>query len=110
MSSGFISEVEIAEKRKVRQEEWEKVRKPDQPIGKYTVFVLSVKLRNTLTRFIFQPHLCLRLMSVYFPFFSYRQTSFIRIYQYKFEIGVCFLRERKRYKKILNNYKFIDKA
>lgn len=43
MSSGFISEVEIAEKRKVRQEEWEKVRKPDQPIGKYTVFVLFVK-------------------------------------------------------------------
>lgn len=51
MSSGFISEVEIAEKRKVRQEEWEKVRKPDQPIGKYNVFVSSVKLRNTLTRF-----------------------------------------------------------
>ncbi|XP_039284063.1 PSME3-interacting protein isoform X2 [Nilaparvata lugens] len=32
MSSGFISESEIAEKRKCRQEEWEKVRKPDQPL------------------------------------------------------------------------------
>uniref|UniRef100_A0A1B6J2L6 FAM192A/Fyv6 N-terminal domain-containing protein n=1 Tax=Homalodisca liturata TaxID=320908 RepID=A0A1B6J2L6_9HEMI len=32
MSSGFISETEIAEKRRIRQEEWEKVRKPDQPL------------------------------------------------------------------------------
>ena len=33
MSSGFISEAELAEQRKVRQEEWEKVRKPGQPEG-----------------------------------------------------------------------------
>jgi hypothetical protein len=33
MSSGFISEAELAEKRRIRQEEWEKVRKPGQPEG-----------------------------------------------------------------------------
>jgi len=32
MSSGFISENEIAEKRRARQEEWEKVRTADQPL------------------------------------------------------------------------------
>ncbi|CAH0381809.1 unnamed protein product [Bemisia tabaci] len=32
MSSGFISENEIAERKKQRQEEWEKVRTADQPI------------------------------------------------------------------------------
>lgn len=31
MSSGFISEAELAEQRRIRQEEWEKVRKPGQP-------------------------------------------------------------------------------
>jgi len=30
----FVSEEEIEEKRRQRQEEWEKVRKPDQPQGK----------------------------------------------------------------------------
>lgn len=33
MSSGFITETELAEIRKKRQEEWEKVRRPDQPLG-----------------------------------------------------------------------------
>jgi len=33
MSSGFITEAEIQEKRRVRQEEWEKVRKPEEPQG-----------------------------------------------------------------------------
>ena len=33
MSSGFISEAELAEQRRIRQEEWEKVRKPGQPEG-----------------------------------------------------------------------------
>jgi len=33
MSSGFISEAELAEQRRIRQEEWEKVRKPGQPQG-----------------------------------------------------------------------------
>lgn len=37
MSSGFISEVEIEEKRRLRQEEWEKVRKPNEPLGKETM-------------------------------------------------------------------------
>lgn len=32
MSSGFISENEIAEQRRVRQEEWERVRQPHQPL------------------------------------------------------------------------------
>lgn len=33
MSSGFVTESEITEARKKRQEEWEKVRQPDQPLG-----------------------------------------------------------------------------
>lgn len=33
MSSGFISEAELADARKKRQEEWERVRKADDPIG-----------------------------------------------------------------------------
>ncbi|XP_053989205.1 PSME3-interacting protein isoform X2 [Hylaeus anthracinus] len=32
MSSGFISEAEIAEQRRIRQQEWERVRTADQPI------------------------------------------------------------------------------
>ncbi|XP_016915987.1 PSME3-interacting protein [Apis cerana] len=32
MSSGFISEAEIAEQRRIRQEEWERVRTADQPL------------------------------------------------------------------------------
>lgn len=35
MSSGFVSETELAERRRVRQEEWEKVRTAEQPLGKY---------------------------------------------------------------------------
>lgn len=34
MSSGFVTETELAEARKKRQEEWEKVRQPDEPLGK----------------------------------------------------------------------------
>lgn len=33
MSSGFVTETEAAEARQKRQEEWERVRKPDQPLG-----------------------------------------------------------------------------
>lgn len=36
MSSGFISEVEIAAAKQKRQAEWEKVRQPDEPLGKFT--------------------------------------------------------------------------
>ncbi|XP_050534221.1 PSME3-interacting protein isoform X2 [Daktulosphaira vitifoliae] len=32
MSSGFVSETELAERRRVRQEEWEKVRTAEQPL------------------------------------------------------------------------------
>ncbi|XP_055312009.1 PSME3-interacting protein [Sitodiplosis mosellana] len=32
MSSGFVTETELAEARKKRQEEWEKVRQPDEPL------------------------------------------------------------------------------
>lgn len=35
MSSGFVTEAEIAEAKKARQEEWEKVRQPNQPLGKF---------------------------------------------------------------------------
>lgn len=35
MSSGFISEVEIAAAKQKRQAEWEKVRQPDEPLGKF---------------------------------------------------------------------------
>ena len=31
MASGFVTETEIAERKKVRQEEWERVRKPEDP-------------------------------------------------------------------------------
>ena len=34
LSRKFVSETELDEKRKKRQEEWEKVRKPDDPEGK----------------------------------------------------------------------------
>lgn len=33
LSRKFVSEAELDEKRKKRQEEWEKVRKPDDPEG-----------------------------------------------------------------------------
>lgn len=33
MSSGFVTETELSEARKKRQEEWEKVRQADQPMG-----------------------------------------------------------------------------
>ena len=36
MSSGFVSEAELQKQRETRQQEWEKVRTEDQPIGKYT--------------------------------------------------------------------------
>lgn len=41
MSSGFISEAEIAEQRKARQEEWERVRTADQPLGKFSINIIN---------------------------------------------------------------------
>jgi len=41
----FVTEAEIEEKRKKRQEEWEKVRQPHQPLGDLTaVLILTVVL------------------------------------------------------------------
>lgn len=40
MSSGFISEADIAAQKQKRQEEWEKVRQPDEPVGKCFANVL----------------------------------------------------------------------
>lgn len=34
LSRKFVTEAELDERRKKRQEEWEKVRKPDDPEGK----------------------------------------------------------------------------
>ena len=34
----FVTQDEIDEKKKKRQEEWEKVRKPDDPVGKTLSF------------------------------------------------------------------------
>ena len=31
MASGFVTETELEERKKIRQEEWERVRKPDDP-------------------------------------------------------------------------------
>jgi len=33
MLNAFVSETELDEKRKKRQEEWERVRKPEDPVG-----------------------------------------------------------------------------
>lgn len=46
MSSGFISENEIAERKKQRQEEWEKVRTADQPIGSDKIFKIELNIYN----------------------------------------------------------------
>lgn len=46
MSSGlnnFVTESEIAEARKKRQEEWEKVRQPEEPEGIFIVFLFILK-------------------------------------------------------------------
>lgn len=54
MSSGFVTESEIAEARQKRQEEWEKVRQPDQPLGKFITKRLSVQtlLRHNIQMMI----------------------------------------------------------
>jgi len=44
MSSGFISEAEIAEQRRMRQEEWERVRRADQPLGYIDDFIYVVHI------------------------------------------------------------------
>lgn len=44
MSSGFVSETELAERRRIRQEEWDKVRTAEQPLGNVLVNLHSVIL------------------------------------------------------------------
>lgn len=46
MSSGFITESEANEIRKQRQEEWEKVRKADDPLGQYTLILFFVQVTS----------------------------------------------------------------
>lgn len=52
MSSGFISEAEIAEQRRIRQEEWERVRTADQPLGHSHIFILYVYIKSQLSSII----------------------------------------------------------
>lgn len=50
MSSGFVTESELAEVRKQRQEEWERVRQPDQPIGNFHLYLfISQQLKEHTT-------------------------------------------------------------
>ena len=35
MLNSFVTETELDEKRRKRQEEWERVRKPEDPVGKF---------------------------------------------------------------------------
>lgn len=46
MSSGFVTESEAVEARKRRQEEWEKVRTPDQPLGMRNVKIIKKNTFN----------------------------------------------------------------
>ena len=54
----FVSETEIEEKRKKRQEEWEKVRQPHQPLGDLTCFyrcrIISEIFGNVIFKVILQ--------------------------------------------------------
>jgi len=43
MSSGFVTEQELEEQRKLRQAEWEKVRNADEPIGEYLALLKTLK-------------------------------------------------------------------
>uniref|UniRef100_A0A8D0ESS4 FAM192A/Fyv6 N-terminal domain-containing protein n=1 Tax=Strix occidentalis caurina TaxID=311401 RepID=A0A8D0ESS4_STROC len=43
----FVSESELEERRKRRQEEWEKVRKPEDPEGMgYILIIIGKRLEN----------------------------------------------------------------
>lgn len=63
MSSGFVSETELAERRRVRQEEWDKVRTAEQPVGTF----VRVTLRHYASRL-----LLFRLVTLVFVFFVQR--------------------------------------
>lgn len=55
MSSGFISETEIVEARRRRQEEWEKVRTEDQPKGTYYFVGIHSQSNKLLWRIFVLP-------------------------------------------------------
>lgn len=57
MSSGFVTETELAEARQKRQEEWEKVRQPDEPLGKSTIDFLPLFFSIQLNGVAFQKNL-----------------------------------------------------
>lgn len=42
LSRKFVSEAELDERRKKRQEEWEKVRKPNDPEGKNSIYSIQL--------------------------------------------------------------------
>ena len=46
----FITEKEVEEVKKKRQEEWERIRKPDQPLGKTLHVLNSVCVWHHITR------------------------------------------------------------
>ena len=42
-SNKFVSQSEVDEKRRKRQEEWEQKRKPDDPLGKFILYNIISK-------------------------------------------------------------------
>ena len=48
MFRSFVSEKEIEEVKQKRQEEWEKVRKPDQPLGKLQKLLSHIIIHSFL--------------------------------------------------------------
>lgn len=54
MSSGFITEKEVEEAKRIRQEEWDKVRKPEDPEQvKYQIYCLNFTWHSKLNHFLF---------------------------------------------------------
>lgn len=65
MSSGFVTETELAERRKIRQEEWDKVRTAEQPLGTF------VPCYNIIATF----NICFRLLCTEVPEEQYDHRS-----------------------------------
>ena len=43
----FVNEGKLDEDRARKQAEWERVRKPDDPLGYYLILIISTKILNT---------------------------------------------------------------
>lgn len=69
MSSGFVTESEVLEARQKRQAEWEKVRQPDQPMGK-------LLLANELNTISID---CFVFVDVYFLLFHLFSVNFAEL-------------------------------